>query len=308
MESDSTLGFKGRAGLDDFRDAVGETLVDQSVESERPDAFWARLTAEEVGGITLVDTTITAVRSVRTVARSPGDGSVFLLSARTADGVIAHRRGEEEIRPGRLVVVPSEEEFDVRYRGTTRVQFLVLPSEVVERRFPRLDGPVRSVGLSEVGAALVGHLDAVREQLARNGLSAASRAALSGVLDPVVDGLVGETGAVGGPGVGARLATVRLAAERFIDRHLGDPGLGAGAVAGAIDVPLRTLQRAFRADGDTVGSHIRIRRLERAAQRLAAEPVAVARIAAELGYASVAQFAAQFHERYGVGPAGADRA
>lgn len=259
MESDSTLGFRGRAGLDAFREAIGQSLVDQTVETDRPDSFRARLAAEEAGGIGLVDTSITAVRAVRSLARAPGDGSVFLLTAVAADGTIAHRKGEEAIRPGRLVVVPSEEEFDVRYRGTARIRFLVLPGDVVRTRFPQLDGPIRSVALTEVGAELSGHLGSVRAELARSGLGARARAALAGVLDPVVDGLVAEIGASGPE---ERLAAVRLAAERCIERHLGDPALGAAAIADAIGVVTATLHRAFRAGGDTVGSYIQARRLE----------------------------------------------
>ncbi len=304
MESDSVLGFRGRSGLDAFRDTLGESLVDQTVESEQPDAFRAGLAAEEVGGVALVDVAVTPVRAVRSLARSPGDGSIFLLTATAADGVIEHRRGQEEIRPGRLVVVPSAEEFDVSYRGSARVQFLVLPSEVAQRRFADLDGPIRSVPLSETGAALAGHLRSVREELGRGDLSATSREALAGVLDPVVDGLVAEVD-TGTRAAGARrrLAAVRLAAERFIDRNLGDRQLGAGAVAAAIDVPVDTLHRAFRAGGDTVGRHIRLRRLERAAAQLATGSVTVSRVATEVGFDSVHRFAAEFHEHVGSGPA-----
>lgn len=299
MESDSTLGFRGRVGLDAYRDAIGAVLVDHTVESDRPDSFRGRLAVEEIGGMVLVDTSITAMRAVHSPAQVPGDGSVFVMTVTMADGTLAHRKGEEVIRPGRLTVVPSEEGFDVRYRGPAQIQYLVLPGDVVRTRYPHLDGPIRSTSLTEAGAELVAHLGAVRAELARSDLGARARAALAGLVDPVVDGLVAE---IEGAGPGGRLAAVRLAAERFIDRHLGDPALRPGGVAAAIQVPLSTLQRAFRAGDVTVSSHIRSRRLERAAHRLATEPVAVARVAAEVGYGSVAQFAAHFHEHHGVRP------
>jgi AraC-like DNA-binding protein len=297
MTSGPSRHFSGVSGLDAFHEAVGATLVAQSVRTDRPEAFRARLQVEEIGGIGLVDATVSPLRSHRSVSAAPGDGSVFLLTASAADGMIEHRRGSEPIRPGRLVVVPAGEAFDVRYRTRARVQFVVIPAPTVVRRFSALDGPIRSVGLSVLGTALLAQVGTLRRALAA--VPERDRGALQRVVDPVLDELVAEVvDRAAGP---SGPVAVRLAAERFVDRRLGDPRLSAGYVAGGIGVSVRTLHRAFE-QPDTLARHIRARRLDRAAERLRREEVTVSEVAADLGFGSASRFAALFRERFGAPP------
>ncbi len=299
MTPGTPRGFTGVSGLAAFHDAVGDTLVAQTVLTDRPDAFRARLRAEHIGGTGLVDAVVSPLRAQRSVASAPGDGSVFLLTAAVGDGTIEHRRGSEAIRPGRLVVVPAAEAFDVRYRTSARVQFVVLPAPTVERRFTHLDGPIRSIDLTELGVVLVDHVRALQAAVA--GLPAEGRAALRRVLDPTLEELVADVSA-GAPAAAADApVAVRLAAERFVDRHLGDPGLGAAMVAAGVGVSVRTLHRSF-GEPDTLGQHIRARRLDRAAERLRSGSGTVAEIAADVGFGSPSRFAAQFRERFGATP------
>ena len=89
-----------------------------------------------------------------------------------------------------------------------------------------------------------------------------------------------------------------------ITRHLGDPDLSAGAVARALGVGPRRLQRAFRARGATVQGTILDQRLARAARILADSPgrVGITGLAMTLGFNDMAYFSRAFAARYGLPP------
>lgn len=96
-----------------------------------------------------------------------------------------------------------------------------------------------------------------------------------------------------------------LRAELFIAEHLADPDLDAEAVARALGISLRHLNRAYATRGCTVHQWIVGQRLERANQELA-DPawrrVSVAGMAYRWGFATPAHFSRVFKERYGLSP------
>ena len=62
-------------------------------------------------------------------------------------------------------------------------------------------------------------------------------------------------------------ATLRAAAleraKRYVDLHLADPELGSAAVARAVGVSERQLQRLFELQGESFARHVARRRLEK---------------------------------------------
>ena len=97
----------------------------------------------------------------------------------------------------------------------------------------------------------------------------------------------------------------RLAAERFIDAHLADPGLNPDDVAAALNVSRRTVYQALATDGPGVASMIRERRLQRA-DGILRDPRhrqrPISDIAAEVGLPSAAHFSRLFRARFGQSP------
>ncbi|WP_051570859.1 helix-turn-helix domain-containing protein [Cryptosporangium arvum] len=277
--------YRGEAGLRAFRAELADTLVDQDlVAGEGP--FRARLSVAGIGGVGFVDADVSPVRSHRSAGDVPAGSGVFLLRARSADGVIEHRGGAEPIRPGRLVVVPAGESFAVSYRGPARLTFLAVPGAVVERRYPRFAGPIRGTTLSPFAHRLFGALRSVAP-----GEATTAAAVLDALLGTVAGGLVPS-----GPA-----DAVRAGAARLVDEHLGDPRLGVAFLASRLGVSVRTVHRAFAEGGESAAASIRRRRLEEGARRLRdGTPVGV--VAADLGFASASRFAEQFRARYGCPP------
>ncbi|MEV7009171.1 helix-turn-helix domain-containing protein [Streptosporangium sp. NPDC051022] len=91
----------------------------------------------------------------------------------------------------------------------------------------------------------------------------------------------------------------------FIEQHLGDPRLSPSLIAEAHHISLRSLQRIFQRDDQTVADWIRHRRLERCRRDLAA-PLLSARpvhaIAAMWGFPCPQHFSRAFRAAYGMSP------
>ncbi|GAA0251979.1 AraC family transcriptional regulator [Cryptosporangium japonicum] len=278
--------YRGDAGLRAFRAELADTLVDQDVFAD-DGPFRARLSVAGIGGVGFVDADVSPVRSRRRAGDVPGGSGVFLLRARSADGVLEHRGGAEPIRPGRLVVVPAGESFTVSYRGPARLTFLAVPGPVVARRYPQFAGAIRGTALSPFTHRLFG---ALRSAAPGEATTAAA------VLDALLGAVAGE---LTPPGPGA---DVRADAARLVEEHLGDPRLGVAFLASRLGVSVRTVHRAFADGGESAAASIRRRRLEEAARRLLRNAAPVGVVAADLGFASASRFAEQFRARYGCPP------
>lgn len=102
-----------------------------------------------------------------------------------------------------------------------------------------------------------------------------------------------------------RERTLILQVKTFIGRHLGDPGLTPTAIAAAHHVSRSYLYRLFQAEGLTVATYVRDRRLENARRdltdpRLRELPIHV--VAARWGFPRAAEFTRAFRTAYGLPP------
>ncbi len=102
-----------------------------------------------------------------------------------------------------------------------------------------------------------------------------------------------------------RVAGLRHSALDYLERHLGDAGLGPATVAAAHHVSLRQLQRAFEEVGQTLNAVIRARRLT-AARAALADPArageTITDIAVQYGMTELAGFSRRFRAEFGVAP------
>jgi len=120
----------------------------------------------------------------------------------------------------------------------------------------------------------------------------------------LIDALVQPPHAAGGVTAGGGLVLV-MHAEQYIDQHLGRPELDAEAVARAVGLSLRHLNRQFAIRGESVTDCLWRMRLERARTALAdprLQRVTVAEIAHRHGFASAAHFSRAFRRRFGARP------
>lgn len=99
----------------------------------------------------------------------------------------------------------------------------------------------------------------------------------------------------------ARRREVYLAALRWIEDHYEDD-VDLDAAARALQVPRRTLQRAFAENGSGFREALATKRMEVAAAKLAGTSTAIQAIAFEVGYSQPAQFAKAFRRTYNMTP------
>jgi len=105
------------------------------------------------------------------------------------------------------------------------------------------------------------------------------------------------------PETRARTLTLRIKA--FIRRHLADPELTPARIAAAHHISRSYLYRLFQAEGTTVASYIRERRLAGAHRELAdptLRPLPIHTVAARWGFPRAAEFTRAFRTAYGVPP------
>lgn len=178
----------------------------------------------------------------------------------------------------------------------TSAQVLVLPAaEISRRRGMTASGPVDAaeVRLLTAHATLMSRvldglgpvgLDAARETLVE-----LARAAVHGGLDDVE------------PRLAPALAQ---AARDAADRRLTDPALSPALLARLLNVSVRTLQRAFAAEGQSLSAYIRDRRLDEASRALVTRhpQLTITEIAARWQFADGSHLARAFRNRYGQTP------
>ncbi|MFH8446040.1 helix-turn-helix domain-containing protein [Streptomyces sp. NPDC018026] len=200
-------------------------------------------------------------------------------------------RTEHTTPAGRLLVQTGELSHFAATPHTS-VQVLVLPAaEIRSGRGQTASGPIDTaeVRLLTAHATMVGRvldgLGPVGVNAARDTLAELARAAVQGGLDDVE------------PRLSPALAQ---AARDLADRRLTDPALSPTTVARKLNVSVRTLQRAFANEGQSLSAYIRERRLDEARRALVTpyRRMSITEIAAHWQFADSGHFARAFRSRY----------
>jgi AraC family transcriptional activator of tynA and feaB len=250
-----------------------------------------------IGDLELVDCESDPCDGVRARSRigSTDDDLVGVLVTRSGGELMLQGEKGRRLRPGDLLVwegrLPAR--FSVRghFAKRTLITRRSALDEVLGRGWSVGDRPLD--GAEPAARLLVAYLDLL---VGAGELPPAAVAAARNATLELVGGLVRATG--DGPPHGREL---RAAMEAWIDRHLGEE-ITPATIAAAHGVSVRTVYRAFESSGDTVGAHVRSRRLLRARAELAAgtEPVAV--IARNWGFSDSSHFSRAFRTRFGTSP------
>lgn len=199
---------------------------------------------------------------------------------------------------GRFVARYNDPSWEFGIGPRTASQALILPAGELRPLLGDrpVDGPADAPAIRLLTAYL-DHLGPVLDELSPGAVHAARAALLELVKGVLADGVDGDE-----PQFARALAD---AARRLADQRLADPGLGPQSLAGELNVSVRTLHRAFAAQGSSVMAYVRRRRLDRALADLTASPVplSVGEAAARWGFFDGSHLIRACRRQYGQTPA-----
>ena len=242
------------------------------------------VSSKRVSGFDLASVTTNAraiERDARDVRRDH-DPYYFLIQQLGGSAHMWHRDRQAHVGPGDFFLVSSTRPALFRYDGLSIQASLHLPRATMAEAF----GPHPGAGL---------HLRA-GSVMAR----ALNRAL--GQLDSGPDEVV-ELLAIAARDAKDRDLGLTELALHLIARRAGDPGLTPAALAGALDVSLRSLQRALAAKGISATAAIQDQRMASVRTLLRARPdMTVAACAQAAGFPDISRFTRDFRALNGCAP------
>ncbi len=299
----STIGFlsldtRATGSFGDLKSSwgprMGELYAMPSFSpATRTDFFQVTMNAVRLHDI--VYNSIESVTAMRTAGFATTKDFARLWIVRRGAWALGDDRGiESKVAAGQLLIRRGPMAHIAATPGT-RTDFLALPADGLGIGTRSAFGSASS----PEARLLVAQATMIRDyagDLSPAGLLAA-RNTLVELLKGVAFGAVDETE----PQVAPALAH---AARKLADQWLTRPGLSVGVLASELNVSVRTLQRAFAAEEETVASYLRERRLSEARRALTmpGRRSDISEIAARWQFADASHFTRLFRQRYGVTP------
>lgn len=293
-------------GFAAFREAMARSLIPMQLTSFSPESFWSRIRSAEADHVQLTEITAsrhTAVRDAGHIdARAEGFLKVNVQLSGT--GLLIQDNRQALLRPGDLAIYDTQRTFSLAFEDDSRslvVMFprgsLDLPPELVDRLTA-----VTISGRAGVANLVVPFLSQVASNLDQLRSPLGPRLAHN-VLDLLSTTMSAEL-AERAPELGHGAALFHRVLD-YIDVNLGSPSLTPDGIAAAHYVSTRHLHGLFQAQGTTIASWVRGRRLERCCRDLHDPSLAerpVSEIARRWGFLDSAHFCRVFKAHSGLTP------
>lgn len=289
---------------DHWEHAIGQAFASMAVriaENDDGEPFRAKVRLNRIHDLAFVDAVTGPCAGVRGRSRLRREPSEHLAVLMLRHGLERVEQGgmQATLRRGDVLICDTQQALSFDMPGAARKQMLLAPRSAVEA-LTGASWPTEAVFLSAAEPAtalLTGHLEtlldsaAVMSPPAAHALRNATLYLVAAAADPAGSRLAADT-------VPDRLVA---SMKRWIDDHILDPQLCPAAVAAAHAISLRTAQRLFQGDDESLSTHIRRRRLMRARQALlSAAPIG--EIAHRYGFYDAGHFTRVFKAEYGINP------
>jgi AraC-like DNA-binding protein len=282
---------------------MGATAPCRLIHEDPSGDVHARMDLWEFGPATVWHNAASGIRMLRTARQAAQDTApiVALGLQHAGPGRFVQAGTGRALVPGDLLLSDLSAAYDYSWTGDGAayafqlpLERLGLPIDVVRRAAPRLPASP----LYELVHAQLVRLTAGADRLSADPGAAALGAATAELVRALITSAAGDGGSLS-PGASAAGIT------SYVDRHLADPGLGAGSVAGALNMSQRQLYAVCAREGISLEQHIIGRRLEAVRADLARpggrhRPIGV--VARRWGFADPTHFGRRFRAAYGVTP------
>lgn len=285
-----------------WREVICKVFVHLDAEPVGGGGFYGHIDVDDYGEVQISSVTSDGQVVNRILDDDIEDCLVSLQVAGT--GRISQAGRTALLGPGDLALYDSTRPYELAFDGPFRQMVIQFPRRyLIDRNLDIASAVARQPAAGGgVGRVAASYLTALRDNDAD--VPAAHRRQLAEhAVDLLTIALASTAGTAATP------TTVQaFNRQRVLDHvaaNVDDPGLTVAAVAGALGVSARSLQKLFADDEVGLGERIRRARLTRATAALA-DPLrsgqTIARIAAECGYADAAHFSRAFKAATGQTP------
>lgn len=292
-------------GFDQYRATVSDAVVALDVHSEQPDRFQGRLDGGTAGDIHVFDIWAAEHSVHRTpalVARAPQHYFKFTL-VEHGGGLIVQEGRETALRAGDMTIYDTDKPYSLLFDDAVRMSIVMFPKQLLDIPAETLAHltAVRLDGSTGVGAMIRPFVSSLAHEVTEVDGHVARRLFRTAI-DMV--GTLLEANLANALNTGAHDAIVRRILD-YIDDNLTAPELNPAQIAAAHFISVRHLHALFSAQGTTVSTVIRTRRLERCYDDLV-NPLrserSVTAIALDNGFIDPAHFSRTFRAHFGVPP------
>jgi AraC family transcriptional regulator, positive regulator of tynA and feaB len=299
------MNTQGADRPDQWQQILSDTHLPWRVTIAQPrseavfDAWVRRWWVDDLALLDCECSPCSGVRARRQLADTDG-AFVAVLITRIGAETVCQGDAEADLRPGDAVAWDSTKPARFTVWEPLAKRSLLIPwtalDEVSGR--PWMTGGVKLNAAAPATRLLAAYLDTLLKTLPDLSPVAVS-AARNATLELFLGALRADLDL---PTTGTAQPALRAAMDRYIDRHLLDETVTPAAVASAHSVSIRTVNRIFRATGQTVSEVIRVRRLARAREELTNSDRPISTIAHRWGFSDTSHFSRSFKACYGSSP------
>ncbi len=298
-----TDGVAPELRVDCWRELVSQLYVPLSADTTSAD-FGGRVQLSKLGAtvVSRVEAGPHTVHRSKAMIAASERGCYKLGLQLEGDAILSQDGRQVVLRPGDFALYDTDKPYSIDFTTPTDMAVFMIPRERLRLSRAAMETmPARGVRRDDDLGTLIGPLltRLIRQAFCDEGSSSAL---------PMADAVVDLLSALLNDQFGERerrgVDALLLEAKSFIDQNLSDPALCPDAVAAAVHVSTRYLQKIFSADGHSVAKWIRQRRLEECRRDLISDRdvTSVGAVGARWGLPDSAHFSRVFKGHFGVSP------
>ncbi|HJQ45850.1 MAG TPA: helix-turn-helix domain-containing protein [Amycolatopsis sp.] len=296
-------------GFEDWEDQICRTFVPlQARRADDTTGFSGGVDSAELGSVTLASVTASHAmveRTRRLIRQDDPELYKFGLQV-SGTSVIEQDDRQAHLTPGDLALYDTSRPYRISFSDNLGMTVAMFPRKLVrlpEDHMARLTA-VRLAGDSGLGALVAPLMKGLSGDLDTPTTTIATHLG-DAVVDLVTAAFAWQMQEPLEEGTSAFRRALRVKVGKFIDDNLRDPGLTSKAVADAHFVSVRYLQKVFEAEGVSVSTMIRTRRLERCRRDLAdphCSHIPIVAVAQRWGFTDAAHFSRLFRGAFAQSP------